>query len=422
MKKTLHTWAIVFLLVLLIQVVFFPVEEKKESLENKDPIVINVSDDSFSENSEVFIEIENNTNKEVIIPNNCPHPPFAVYKINRTGEKNLIQTNLELNCSNKADFLIESQSSTKVSLGEWRHSLFGNTGNYQVELLLNNPEKDIKENESNNLEDKTEETATPRVFTEIFEIKQASTFYYFYNILLHQPIYNSLAFLVSIMPGYSLALAIIILTIIIRTALLIPNHKALKAQKEMQKIQPKLEAIKKKYAGQQEKIAQETMKIWTENKVNPMGGCLPLLIQLPILLALFYVIQSGFTPDNHYLLYSFLSDFSFNNLNPFFYTLDLTKPNLYLIPPILGILQFIQMKLTMGKNKASQPKEMQSASKMMMYFLPLMIVFFSATMPAGVGFYWGVSTIFGIGQQQFINTNDKPIKETNKKGKVIIDQ
>src|SRR3989339_407748 len=98
---------------------------------------------------------------------------------------------------------------------------------------------------------------------------------------------------IEVMPGHSLALAIIILTLIIRTILLVPSQHAIKSQKKLQEIQPKLEEIKKKYAGNQEKIAMETMKVWQENKVNPMGSCLPLLVQFPIMIALFYAVKYG---------------------------------------------------------------------------------------------------------------------------------
>ena len=91
-------------------------------------------------------------------------------------------------------------------------------------------------------------------------------------------------------PGHNLGWAIILLTLIIKLILLAPNQKALKAQKQMQKIQPQLDALKKKYANDQQKLAAETMEIWKKYKINPMSSCLPMLIQFPILIALFILL------------------------------------------------------------------------------------------------------------------------------------
>ena len=90
------------------------------------------------------------------------------------------------------------------------------------------------------------------------------------------------------------------------------------------KIQPEIDAIKKKYSGNQEKISRETMELWKKHKVSPVGGCLPMLLQLPILIALFYVVKNGFSPYESYVAYDFLSsvDFTLVDTN-FFGVLDL---------------------------------------------------------------------------------------------------
>jgi len=212
------------------------------------------------------------------------------------------------------------------------------------------------------------------------------------------------------MPNHDIGLAIILLTLIIRTILLIPSQKAMKAQKRMQDVQPRLEKIKEKYKGDQQKIAMETMALWKEAKVNPMGSCLPLLLQLPFLIGIFYVVQDSLNPDNTYLLYKTYENFALSDIShTFFGIIDLSKPNLYVLPIIIGGLQFIQMKLSMGD---SSPKgEMASASKIMIYLMPVMIAVFTASLPAGVGFYWGTSTLYGIIQQIFVNKG----KSTHKK-------
>ena len=228
-------------------------------------------------------------------------------------------------------------------------------------------------------------------------------------------------FLTSIMPGYRFGLAIIAMTILIRLILLAPNQKALKAQQSMMKIQPELEEIKKKYAGNQEKIAQETMLIWKKHKVNPVGGCLPLLLQLPILIALFYVVRSGFTPYQGYILYTFLETVDLAKVSTdFFGIIDLQDVSIFWLPVIVGLLQFTQLKLSFARRKKSKhgkevidvgdkKKEpqaqdpMQMMSKSMMYFMPVMIGLMVASLPSGVGIYMMVSTLFGIVQQYVVN-------------------
>ena len=203
-----------------------------------------------------------------------------------------------------------------------------------------------------------------------------------------------------------------LLTLVIKLILIGPNHKALKAQKSLQKIQPELDKVKEKYKGNQQKIASETMAIWKKHKVNPLGSCLPMLIQFPVMIALFYVVKVGLSPNNIHLLYEPLKNFDLALIDPIFLSiLDLTKINSFVLPLIVGGLQFFQMKLSFAlkkdkvkeKTKTDKANQMQTMNKMMTYTLPVMIAFFTATMPAAVGIYWGVSTLFGIAQQVYIN-------------------
>ncbi|MEK7085452.1 MAG: YidC/Oxa1 family membrane protein insertase, partial [Patescibacteria group bacterium] len=225
--------------------------------------------------------------------------------------------------------------------------------------------------------------------------------------LFYRPIYNGLIFFTYIVPGHGLGWAIILLTIIIRTILLVPSQKAMKSQRRMQDLQPRLSKIKEEFKGDQQRIASETMALWKEAKINPLSSCLPILMQFPFLIALFYVIQSGLNPDNTYLLYSQYSGFSLTDINTnFLNILDLTKANLYVLPLVIGGLQFIQMKLAMAKNKKADDgkrNEMAIAGSMMTYIMPVMIAVFTASLPAGVGIYWGASTIYGIIQQLVVN-------------------
>ena len=188
--------------------------------------------------------------------------------------------------------------------------------------------------------------------------------------------------------------------------------------------------LKEKYKDNQQLMAAKTMEVWKENGVSPASSCLPLLIQFPILIALFYVIQDGLNPDKTYLLYKGLANFDVNTIQTMFLGLDLKTRSLYVLPIIVGALQFLQLNLAQKKKpKATNevidiesddkktkpaPTEAEAVQNMMQYFMPAMIAVFTASMPAGVGLYWGTSTLFSIIQQIFINT-DKPVKKKPKK-------
>lgn len=173
----------------------------------------------------------------------------------------------------------------------------------------------------------------------------------------------------------------------------------------MQRVQPELDALKQKYKNDPQRLAQETMAIWKKYKVSPLGSCLPMLIQFPILIALFYVVRDSLNVMDPALFYTPLKGFNLSEVNPIFLGLiDLTKINVIVLPIIVGGLQFIQIRLSLGRvknNNAGSAAPMMN--KMMQFVLPVMIAFFSASLPAAVGFYWGVSTIFAIGQQLVVN-------------------
>ena len=148
------------------------------------------------------------------------------------------------------------------------------------------------------------------------------------------------------------------------------------------------------------------MKIWKKYKVNPTSSCLPMVIQFPILIALFYVVKNGFSFIDPNLLYGSLKNFDAASIQTVFLGLiDLTKVNAVALPITIGLLQFGQMRLTLGKSIKDAPTDspMPMMNKTMIYAMPVMIAFFTASLPAAVGFYWGTSTFFGIGQQIIVN-------------------
>src|SRR3989338_8403938 len=129
----------------------------------------------------------------------------------------------------------------------------------------------------------------------------------FFHATVYQPLYNSLVFLISIMPGHNIGLALVFLTIIVKLILYPSSKKAILSQIKIKEIQPDLESINKKYKENREERARKTLELYRDKKVNMFAPILPLLLQLPVILALYYIFaQSGLPKVNGDILYSFL--------------------------------------------------------------------------------------------------------------------
>ncbi|HDY72622.1 MAG TPA: membrane protein insertase YidC [bacterium] len=152
-----------------------------------------------------------------------------------------------------------------------------------------------------------------------------------FNEVLYRPIFNALVFLYNIVPGHDFGIAIILLTILIRVILLPLSSKSIKSRQAMSVLQPKIKEIQKKFKTKEEQT-QGMMKLYKEEKVNPLSGCLPLLVQFPILIALYRVLINVLKPESLVALYSFVGNPGF--INPSFLgILDLSKAS-----PVLAIL------------------------------------------------------------------------------------
>ena len=116
----------------------------------------------------------------------------------------------------------------------------------------------------------------------------------FYNTVLYQPLFNALILLYEYFPGHDFGIAIVVLTLIIRFALYPSSAQAIKSQEAMARLQPKIKELQDKYKDNKEQQAKEIMELYQKEKINPFSGCLPLLIQLPILIALYQVFLKGF--------------------------------------------------------------------------------------------------------------------------------
>ncbi len=151
--------------------------------------------------------------------------------------------------------------------------------------------------------------------------------------------------------------------------------------KEMQKLQPKMQELREKYKDDKQKLSQETMALYKTHKVNPLGGCLPILIQIPVFFGLYKV-----------LLYAIELRHS-----PFFFWIqDLSaKDPYYITPIIMGATMFIQQKMTPTMGDPMQAK--------IMLLMPVVFTFLFLNFPSGLVLYWLFNNIISIGQQVYIN-------------------
>lgn len=220
------------------------------------------------------------------------------------------------------------------------------------------------------------------------------------KIVLYKPLFNLLIFLAWLIPGHSIGWAIIGITFLVRLALLPSSIKTTKSQQKMKLLTPELKAIKEKFKGDRQGEAQATMALYKKHNVSPWGSCLPLLIQLPILIILYRVFMAGLNSARFDLLYSFTPHLS--SINSWFMGVDLSQPNKYVFPIIAGLSQLVQswqMKKMTPVPTAGQKDDFSKIfSGQMMYMMPIFTVFIAMRLPAALSLYWITTTLFMVVQ------------------------
>ena len=187
--------------------------------------------------------------------------------------------------------------------------------------------------------------------------------------------------------GGEYGLGILMITIIVRTAILPLTIKQVRSSKEMQKIQPQLLELKKKYANNPQKQQEETMKLFQQHKVNPLAGCMPMLIQMPVFIALYNAIYLNSEVRMHEFLWLKLGE-----ADPY-----------YILPIIAALTTFIQSKM--------MSSQMASSMQFMLLVFPVLIFVMSMSFPAALPLYWVYSNIYTIVQNFFLYRNrDKEVQ------------
>jgi YidC/Oxa1 family membrane protein insertase len=225
-----------------------------------------------------------------------------------------------------------------------------------------------------------------------------------WDIVIANPVLNVLIALSHLLGG-SFGLAIIMLTIIVRLLTWPLNKRQLNSTKALQEMQPKMQELQKKYGKNQQKLQQEMMRLYKEAGVNPLGCLWPMLVQLPIWIALYQAIMRALatTPENLLDLAQRLYSWSIVNhaipLSSHFLWLDLGSQGDILLAIIVGGTMWLQQKMTQAP--AVDPRQ-ESSQRMMTLMMPLLFGLLSLSFPAGLGLYWAVSNIIGIITQYFV--------------------
>ena len=241
-----------------------------------------------------------------------------------------------------------------------------------------------------------------------------SAIYYLFNEIFYKPLFNGLIFLYNITPNHDMGISIIFLTIAIRLVLWPLTSKSIRSQKALATLQPKIEEIKRKFSAKggsafggkdnKEMQAKALMALYSENKINPLSGILPLILQIPIIIALWRVFLNS-TNSDFGLLYSFIGEP--DKIQTIFLGLfDLTQRSV-LLAVIAGILQYFQTKMIMpsyakvseGNPHSVSPDFGRIMSKQMLYLGPVISVVIFWTLPAALPLYWIIVTLMTILQQ-----------------------
>lgn len=234
-----------------------------------------------------------------------------------------------------------------------------------------------------------------------------------FHVLLVNPITNVLVVL-SLPFGGNFGIAIIIFTVVMKFVTFPLTSSQYKQTRKMQVIQPKLAELQKKYKGKDpKKLQSETMALYKEHGVNPFGCLLPMLVQMPIWIALYQSIRTtlGETPESLLTLSSRLYPFEILHaavpLQNQFLWWDLGKPDpFFMLPVLVGITMYVQQKMITPNQQAAGPlsqqqQQQQQTQQMMTWMMPLMFGYITLNVPAGLGLYWLISNAMGIVMQYF---------------------
>lgn len=203
-----------------------------------------------------------------------------------------------------------------------------------------------------------------------------------------------LGWLLNLLYGFidNYGITIILFTIIVKVCLYPLYIKQTKSMAVMSEVQPKMQALQKKYANDKETLNIKMAELYKEEKFNPMGGCLPMLVQMPIIMGLFALLRNP-------MLYMTDDSMIFAFHESFLWIADLSQPDRWILPIIAGVATFISFTMTQALNDSSSNaagNQMNGMMKMMKYVFPVMILWMARAFPSGLALYWAISQIIQI--------------------------
>jgi len=237
----------------------------------------------------------------------------------------------------------------------------------------------------------------------------------FFITTVYQPLYNLLILLIDMIPGHGVFWATILLTIIVKVILMPLAKKAMISQIKMKGVQEKIKDIQEKFKDNKEELTKRIIELYKTEGVNPLSPILLILIQLPIILSLYFIFKSGLPVLNTEIIYGFIP--TPEKVSMIYLGLDLAGKSLVLAI-LTGLTQFFYIKRTFAKNNESKENKNSTPTKaeefqkalsfQFTYIMPFIIAIIAYTLPAVISIYWITSNIFAYMQDIYIrNHTDK---------------
>jgi len=222
-----------------------------------------------------------------------------------------------------------------------------------------------------------------------------------FHEFIFRPLFNILVFLYNTVAFKDLGVAIILLTIVIRFILFPLFYKSFKNQSIIQRLQPKIKKIQHDHKENKEEQAKKIMQLYKEHKINPFSGILLLLVQLPVLIALYRVFLADIGAIATENLYAFIKAPGIIN-NTFLHLINLTERDMIIVA-LAVVAQYIQGKMALGRQVGNSEGAAGKMGRQMVFLGPILTLVILPQLPAAVGLYWLTSAIFSIAQQEVIN-------------------
>jgi YidC/Oxa1 family membrane protein insertase len=237
-----------------------------------------------------------------------------------------------------------------------------------------------------------------------------------YNDIFYKPLLNGLVFLINIIPLHDIGFAVILLTIVVRFILFPFSHRSIITQQKIKKIEPEINKIKSQFKDNSQEQSKKTMELYKQHGINPFSGCLTLILQLPVIFALYKVFTIGMKNFNQENLYYFISSPEIVNMN-FLGLIDMSKSN-YVLAFLAGASQFFQIKLSVPpikKDKANPGSLKDNFARnmniQMRYIMPVIVFFIALEFSSAIALYWTTMNVFAIIHETIVRKKAQKIYE-----------